>query len=118
VRLAPPDLTQPVSEPLSIFRNPFAYSPRQAPAIPAPSPIAIAAPADVPPDLALLGVATASLAEKGVERTAIIAGPAGALYMVREADMVTPRFRVGAVQPDSVLLVDADTGVSLRLVLR
>ena len=123
VRPAPPNLTQPVSESLSIIRNPFAYAPRQVP-IPLPVPIAIAAPAETAPDnppsvaLALIGVATASLATGGVERTAIIAGPAGALYMVRDGDLVTARHRVDAVLPDGVVLVDGATGASLHLVLR
>ena len=67
--------------------------------------------------LSLIGVATAALADGGAERTAIIAGPAGALYMVRDGDAVTTSYRVGAVLPESVRLVDA-TGASLSLVMR
>jgi hypothetical protein len=37
--------------------------------------------------------------------------------MVREADAVTARYRVDAILPDSVVLVDT-SGASLRLTLR
>jgi hypothetical protein len=130
VRPAPPDLTPPIGdllaigEPLAITRNPFAYAPRRESPIPGPSPASVAPPPEAPPEgpssvaLSLIGVATASLADGRIERTAIVAGPAGALYMVREADAVTPRYRVDAILPDSVVLVYAATGAPLQLIMR
>lgn len=107
-----------------LSRDPFAFAPASAPPAPAPVTIPIAAlpeaPPDVPPsiDLSLIGVATTTRADGRAERTAILAGPAGALHMVREADAVEGRYRVEAVTPDSVVLADGAAGTSLRLVLR
>jgi hypothetical protein len=68
--------------------------------------------------LSLIGVATTTHADGRAERTAIIAGgPLDPLYMVREADAVTAQYRVDAILPDRVVLVDA-SGASLRLTLR
>lgn len=114
---------EPVREPL-LSRNPFALAPFSLPATPGPLPVSTPstpeAPPDIPPSAAfsLIGVATTTRADGRAERTAIITGPVDALYMVREADAVTTRFRVDAVLPDSVLLVDGATGSSLRLSLR
>ena len=107
-----------------LSRNPFAFAPRSVPPEPEPAPVPIPpAPAplpDTPPSLvlSLIGVATTTRADGRAERTAIIAGPANALYMVREADPVAARYRVDAVTPDSVVLADGATGAALRLVLR
>ena len=107
---------------LLLSRNPFAFAPR--PPLPAPvpppvAPVVTPQPPDIPPSvvLSLIGVATTTRADGRAERTAIIAGgPLDPLYMVREADAVT-QYRVDAILPDSVVLVDA-TGASLRLTLR
>ena len=64
--------------------------------------------------LSLIGVATTTRPDGHDERTAIIAGAADALYLVREADAVMTRYRVEAVLPDSVRLVDGATGASLH----
>jgi len=106
-----------------LSRNPFTFAPRSLPPAPAPAPIALPPLPDTPdvppgPDLSLIGVATTARADGQVERTAIVAGPAGALYMARETDAVAGRYRVEAVTPDSVVLADGATGASLRLVLR
>ena len=113
----------PAPEPV-LLRNPFAFAPRSLPPLPEPSPVPIAPPLETPPDippsavLSLIGVATTTRADGRAERTAIIAGPADALYMVRESDAVLTRYRVDAVLPDSVRLVDGATGASLNLTLR
>jgi hypothetical protein len=123
VRLEQLCLTQQIGEPLS-FRNPFAFAASSVPPRPQPSPVAIAsapeAPLDIPSSIAfsLIGVATSIRADGRAERTAIIAGPGDMLYLVREADAVTTRYRVDVVLPDGVLLVDGATGASLRLSLR
>jgi hypothetical protein len=116
VRPVPPDLTRPVVEPLSIVRNPFTYAPRDVPPMsPPPAPISVAPPPEAP--LALIGVATATLEDGHVVRTAIITG-ARVLYLVRDGDVVATRYRVEAVLPESVRLVDDAAGASLSLVLR
>jgi hypothetical protein len=123
VRLAQLCPTEPTREPL-LSRNPFAYAPRPLLATVAPSAVSIAsqpeAHPDIPPSvpLSLIGIATTTRADGRVERTAVIAGPVDALYMVREADAVTARYRVDAVLPERVVLVDGATGVSLRLTMR
>ena len=124
VRLALSRPAQPAREPLLLVRDPFAFAPRSLPPTPPSSPISIAPPPDLPPDappslaLSLIGVATTSHVDGRAERTAIIAGAADALYMVRAGDAVTTRYRVDAVLDDSVRLVDAATGASMNLVLR
>jgi hypothetical protein len=121
VRLAQLRPTQPATEPL-LLRNPFAFAPRSVTPTPPPSSISIAPPAEAPPDLppsvALIGIATTSRADGRAERIAIIAGPADALYLVRDGDAVITRYHVEAVLPDSVQLVDDKTGAALRLLLR
>jgi hypothetical protein len=120
VRLPQVNPTQPTAE-LLISRNPFAFAPRSLPPSPPPSPVSIAplpeAPPDIPPSLSLIGVATTTRADGRAERTAVIAGPADALYFVREGDVVMTRYRVDAVLPDSVLLVDGATSTSLKLTM-
>lgn len=128
VRLEQLRSTQTAGEP-PVLRNPFALAPRSLPQpTPGPPPVAIAITPQAPPDipqgvpLSLIGVATTTRADGRIERTAIIvAGPADPLYMVREADTVAARYRVDAILPDSVLLVEITTaaaGASLRLALR
>jgi hypothetical protein len=122
VRVPPLSALEPAREPV-ISRNPFTYAPSGLP--PAPVPLPVAMPPlqvmpDVPPSvvLSLIGVATTTRADGRAERTAIIlGGPLDPLYMVREADVVTARYRVDAILPDSVVLVDT-SGASLRLTLR
>ena len=123
VRLPQLRPAQPAPEPLS-SRNPFTFAARTISPEPEPSPVSIPqapqALPDLPPSVALslIGVATTTRADGRAERTAIIAGPADALYFVRDGDAVMTSYRVDAVLPDSVVLVDGTTGVSRRLVLR
>ena len=123
VRLPELRPTPPAAEPLS-SRNPFTFAPRSLPPGPEPSPVSIPPPPQAPPDippsvaLSLIGVATATRADGRAERTAIIAGPADALYLVRETDAVMTRYRVDAILPESVRLVDGATGASLLLTMR
>jgi hypothetical protein len=122
VRLAQLRPAQPTGEPLS-FRNPFEFAPRSLSPRPGPSvsiPPPLGAPRAGPSSVALslIGIATTSRPDGRAERTAIIAGPADALYLVRDGDAVMMRYRVDAVLPDSVRLVDTATGASLLLTLR
>jgi hypothetical protein len=118
VQLAQLQRTQQAAEPLS-SRNPFAFAPRSLSPGPRPSPVTTAPPPEAPPDIpssvALIGVATTSGVDGRAGRTAIIAGPADALYFVRDGDTVMTRYRVDAVLPDSVMLVDDATRMSVRL---
>ena len=125
VQLPPPRRVPSTEEPL-LLRNPFEFAPRAVSPSPPPLPVPLILvppperPPDLPPDLtlSLIGVATTSRADGRAERTAIIAGPAETLYMVRDGDVVTTRYRVDAVLAESVRLVDAATGASLSLVIR
>jgi hypothetical protein len=74
----------------------------------------------IPPGvgLSLIGIAATSHGDGRVERTAIIIGPADALYFVGDGDTVMSRYRVDAVLPDSVRLLDSVTGASVGLIIR
>lgn len=113
--------TEPPRE-LVLSRNPFAFELRSVPPAPAPTPAPIAPPLeaslDLPPSLSLIGIATATRADGRAERTAIITGPSNDIYFAREGEAVMTRYRVDAVLPDSVRLVDEGTGASLSLLMR
>lgn len=79
------------------------------------APIA-AAPAAAPPPLTLVGIAE-DATDNGPIRTAIVSG-FGDLFMVRERDAVTPRFRVTSVSADAVELIDMSDQSTLRLALK
>jgi hypothetical protein len=102
-------------------RNPFRFS-RRAPAQARPGPdaghaAALAAPAVPPPlPLVLAGIAEQDAAGNP-QRTAVISDFAH-LYLVKEGDAVTDRYRVERVGADAVELRDGLTGATLRLGLR
>jgi hypothetical protein len=75
----------------------------------------VPAPVPPPPALALIGVAEDQTPE-GVRRTAIISGD-GQLFLVRQDEPVGP-YRVGAIGPDAVQLLDASGTPALTLGLR
>ena len=68
------------------------------------------------PSLKLAGIAEDTEAD-GPRRTAIISGE-GQLYMVKEGDAVTPRYRVTRISADVVELVDVIDESVRRLALR
>lgn len=77
----------------------------------------VTAPAPPPaPAFKLSGIAE-DPGPHGPIRTAIISSP-GELFLVKEGDMVTARFRVARIAPDVVELVDVVTDAPLRLALR
>jgi len=87
-------------------------------------PIAVTLPspaiADLPPrpaaaPLKLVGMAQDAGAD-GTVRTAIISG-LGDLFLVKEGESVTPRFRVVTISDGAVELVDLEAGTTLRLAL-
>jgi hypothetical protein len=103
-------------------RDLFRYSARAA----AP-PIAPAAPAVAPPPVVVPSVETVmplkleGLAEdrgdQGPVRTAIISG-FGDIFLVKEGDNVTLRYKVAKISPDAVELTDLTDHTALRLALR
>jgi len=114
---------RPRSEPRQPGRNLFAFrarAPRAAAAalaMDAPPPAAPALPLQPSmPSLKLAGIAEDEGAE-GPVRTAIISGE-GQLYLVKEGDEVTPRYRVAKISADVVELVDVGDNGIRRLALR
>ena len=103
-------------------RNLFTFTaPRAEPAplVVAPVPVPEAAPAPpafLPPPLKLVGLAE-DAGPAGPVRTAIISAP-GQLFLVKEGDVIPPRYRVLKVSPEVVELVDEQLGTPLRLALR
>jgi hypothetical protein len=99
-------------------RNPFVFVDRSARPVMtarrAPAPAAADPEIFVPlePDLDFLGVA-----EEGTTRTAII-GLGDELLLVTVGHEVAGRYRVAAVGPDVVELLDLRTGVTRRLALK
>jgi hypothetical protein len=113
---------RPASEPRQPGRNLFTFRARAAqppagdamtapPLTSAPPPVA-----PVPPSLKLAGIAEDEGPE-GPLRTAIISGE-GQLFLVKEGDEVTPRFRVAKITADVVELVDVNDNSIRRLALR
>jgi hypothetical protein len=67
------------------------------------------------PALKLVGIADDR--QPGAERTAIISGDDGQLFLVKAGDAVTARYKVARVADDSADLVDA-AGATVRLTLK
>jgi hypothetical protein len=113
---------RPTSQPRQPGRNLFAFRARAAqpaPVVAAAAPVM--APAAMPLTPAQLPWKLAGIAEdegpEGPLRTAIISGE-GQLYLVKEGDEVTPRYRVGKISADVVELVDVGDNSIRRLALR
>jgi hypothetical protein len=113
---------RPVATPRHPARNLFAYramsAPAAAPVVPARRPaLTEAAPAPLAlPALKLAGIAEDSGAD-GPERTAFISGE-GQLFMVKEGETVTPRYRVTKISADVIELIDLTDNTVRRLALR
>ena len=99
-------------------RNPFRFtasrsSPASGPSVAPPAPVGLPAPAvALPPALTLNGVTGKQTAD-GVRRTAVISGD-GLMYFVGEGDSVAGRYTVIKIDPEAVVLRDAD-GAEVRL---
>ena len=102
-------------------RDLFRYAGRTS--VPAPTvPAAPAAPAAQQPLLPIVApLKLEGLAEdrgdQGPVRTAIISG-FGDIFLVKEGDSVTSRYRVAKISPDAVELTDLNDNTPLRLALR
>ena len=112
---------RPTATPHTPGRNLFAF--RTAPAIVAAVPIPRAAlteapiaPAAAQPALKLSGIAEDPGAD-GPIRQAVISG-GGQLFIVKEGELVTPRYRVEKISSDVVELTDLLDGSTRRLALR
>jgi hypothetical protein len=103
-------------------RDLFRYSARlsAAAALPAPTPVA-PPPSEQPPAAFVAPLRLEGLAEdhgdQGPVRTAIISG-FGDIFLVKEGDSVTARYRVAKISPDAVELTDLTDNSPLRLALR
>ena len=113
----------PTEPPRRPARNLFAYrgavAKPSAAAAPAPHPVATEAPAVFAPPqpaLKLAGIGEDERAD-GPMRIAFISGE-GQLFMVKEGEMVTPRYRVARISADVVELEDLATNTPRRLALR
>lgn len=113
---------RPTSEPHQPGRNLFSFRPRAAQpraAVAVAEPAAMAMPLAVTPSqpsLKLAGIAEDDGAD-GPVRTAIISGE-GQLFLVKEGDAVTSRYRVSKIAADVVELVDVNDNTTRRLALR
>jgi hypothetical protein len=114
---------RPTATPRQPGRNLFIYhavAPRAAaPTAPAPTPaLTETLPAFTPPQpsLKLAGIGEDAGAD-GPVRIAFISGE-GQLFMVKEGENVTPRYRVTRISADVVELMDLGTNTLRRLALR
>jgi hypothetical protein len=113
---------RPAAVPRQPGRNLFSFAARQPRPVPAPPPVApppvaeAPAPRPAPPMMKLSGIAEDATTD-GVVRTAIISA-AGQLFLAKEGQNVTPRFRVAKISADVVELSDLIDGTTLRLALK
>jgi hypothetical protein len=104
-------------------RDLFRYAARSSPSFGASAPASPVGPAppEQPPAAAVLPLKLEGLAEdrgdQGPVRTAIISG-FGDIFLVKEGDSVTLRYRVVKISADAVELTDLTDNAPLRLALR
>jgi hypothetical protein len=115
------DHPHPTASPQQPGRNLFQFrAPKvKAPAVAPHAALTEAALANVPPPppaLKLSGVAQ-DPGQDGPVRTAVISG-VGQLFLVKEGEMVTPRYRVSRISDDVVELIDVGTSEPLRIAMR
>ena len=116
------DRLRPSAVPREPGRNLFSFSPRPAsaplPPPPSPKPALSEATAARPPApvMKLSGVAE-DVTATGVVRTAIISA-FGQLFLVKEGEPVTERYRVTKISSDVVEVSDLSTGTVLRFALK
>jgi hypothetical protein len=112
---------RPTTPPRQPGRNLFTYhAPAPPAAAPAPKPaLSEAAAVFTPPvpALKLAGIAEDADASGAPTRTAIISGE-GQLFMVKEGENVTTRYRVAKISADVVELLDLEMNTPRRLALR
>ncbi len=109
----------PAVTPREPGRNPFVFvtpRPKPMPVTPKAALAETPAVAVPPPPFTLAGIAE-DASEKGPQRTAIISA-AGQLFLVKEGEAVTTRYRVTRITADVVEISDIVTNATLRLALR
>jgi len=108
------------SDPPVHSRDLFRYAARPSATVPTPA-IPVAPPSEPPPAAIVAPLKLEGLAEdhgdQGEVRTAIISG-FGDIFMVKEGDSVTARYRVAKISADAVELTDLTDNSPLRLALR
>jgi hypothetical protein len=114
---------RPAATPRQPGRNLFQFTAaraRPAPAAVAPPPPAeparLVPVASPPPPFKLIGIAE-DTGPDGPVRTAIVSAP-GQLYLAKEGQSVTPRYRVAKISADVVEFTDEGDNSVLRLALR
>jgi hypothetical protein len=116
------DHLRPSAVPQQPGRNLFSFSTRPAPvALPLPAPPKAAVSESVAtrpaaPAMKLSGIAE-DVTERGVVRTAIISA-FGQLFLAKEGDAVTDRYRVVKISSDVAELSDLTDGAVLRIALK
>jgi hypothetical protein len=116
------DRLRPTIVPSQPRRNLFTFKAAARPTAatagvsPTPAPAIEAAARMAEPPLKLSGIAE-DPGPDGPDRTAIISGQ-GQLFMVKQGDQVTERYRVARIATDAVELTDVDAGTTRRLVLK
>jgi hypothetical protein len=112
---------RPSAEPHQPGRDLFAFERPKPKAAPIVAPVSVPAEAviatPVPPPLRLSGLAEDSAPDGTPVRTAIIS-TIGQLFLAKEGDLVTPRYRVVKISADVVELVDLIDNSTLRLALK
>jgi hypothetical protein len=102
-------------------RDLFRYAARPSAAVPAPAIPVAPPPSEQPPAAIVAPLKLEGLAEdhgnQGEVRTAIISG-FGDIFLVKEGDSVTARYRVAKISSDAVELTDLTDNSPLRLALR
>lgn len=118
------DRLAPATTPLEPGRDLFRFATPKPKALtvatshPALTEAAAAGPVAPPrPALKLAGIAEDAQPAGGVVRTAIVSTN-GQLFLAREGDAVTPRFKVVRIGADVVELVDLQDNSTVRLALR
>ena len=115
---------RPSSAPRQPGRNLFSYLPRHVPVAPAAPPPPLQRPAltesmaarPAAPLMKLSGIAE-DVTAGGVVRTAIISA-FGQLFVVKEGELVTERYRVARISADVAELSDVVDGTVVRIALK
>ena len=110
--------TVPQQPPRNLFRYKAPNSARAAAlsALSGDTSIPVPAPPAPRPSMELIGIAEESDGDR-IVRTAIISGE-GELFLVKEGETVTSRFRVERISAGVVELIDRESAVPIRLALK
>ena len=114
------DRLRPSAIPRQPGRNLFSFSPRPGAVSSSPKPAlseaAVPVQRPAPPAMKLSGIAE-DVTDSGAVRTAIISA-FGQLFLVKEGELVTARYRVAKISAEAVELSDLMDGTALRFALK